>query len=128
MTAPKSQAELAVSGAKVKASVLCPLWVNTRIADSERNRPAELQNDPASVRTRPESEAMRQAFRQLLASGHTPAQIADDVFNGIRDEKSYIINDARTKDGARTRMEEVLAERNPTLDASGLGAGTGGRE
>jgi NAD(P)-dependent dehydrogenase (short-subunit alcohol dehydrogenase family) len=120
--------EFAVSGAKLRASVLCPLYVDTRIVDSARNRPAELQNDPASDTVLPEMEPMRQAFRQLLASGQTPQEIADDVFNAIRGEKFYIINDPRTLDGARTRMDDVLLERNPTFDPSGLRAGASGRE
>src|SRR6266487_1234780 len=36
--------ELAARGAKLKASVLCPEWVNTRIMDAERNRPQALAN------------------------------------------------------------------------------------
>src|SRR2546430_4045382 len=33
---------LSAHGAKLKASVLCPEWVNTRIMDAERNRPQAL--------------------------------------------------------------------------------------
>lgn len=39
---------LALRGAQVKASVLCPGWVRTQIMASERNRPAELQNPPSA--------------------------------------------------------------------------------
>lgn len=120
--------EFALMGAKLRVSVLCPLYVDTRIVDCDRNRPAELQNDAAPVLSRPEVQPAVQAFRQLLASGHTPAQIGDDVFNAIRDEKFYVINDPRTLDGARTRMEDILAERNPTLRPSGLGEESGRSE
>src|SRR5436853_861766 len=34
-------AELALSGSPFKVSVLCPGWVNTRINEADRNRPAE---------------------------------------------------------------------------------------
>jgi NAD(P)-dependent dehydrogenase (short-subunit alcohol dehydrogenase family) len=104
--------ELALSGAKVKVSVLCPATVNTRIADSDRNRLAELRNDPAQ--RSPQMEAMEQAFRRLLATGLAPAQVADHVFNAIRDEKFYIITHPETKDRVRARMEDILEERNPT--------------
>jgi short-subunit dehydrogenase len=106
--------ELTLSGAKVKVSVLCPATVNTGIADSGRNRPAELQNDPAGETRSPQMEAMEQAFRQLLATGLTPEQVADHVFNAIRDEKFYIITHPETKDRVRIRMEDILQERNPT--------------
>ena len=36
------QVELRGMNAKVRVSVLCPGWVNTRINESERNRPGEL--------------------------------------------------------------------------------------
>jgi NAD(P)-dependent dehydrogenase (short-subunit alcohol dehydrogenase family) len=38
--------ELAMVGAKVKVSVLCPAWVKTQLMDGDRNRPAALQNEP----------------------------------------------------------------------------------
>ena len=108
--------ELALSGAKVKASVLCPAWVDTRIADAERNRPAELENDPAQETTTPEMEMAEQAIRQLLAEGLSPARVADDVFNAIRDEKFYILTHPEWKDRVRTRMDDILEERSPTYD------------
>jgi NAD(P)-dependent dehydrogenase (short-subunit alcohol dehydrogenase family) len=39
--------ELALTGSAIKVSVLCPGFVKTRIAESHRNRPADLQRDPA---------------------------------------------------------------------------------
>ncbi len=109
--------ELTMTGAKVKVSVLCPAYVNTRIADSDRNRLAELRNDPARETRSPQEEAMEQAFRQLLATGLTPEQVADHVFNAIRDEKFYIITHPETKDRVRARMEDILEERNPSRKA-----------
>ena len=41
-------------------------------------------------------------------------QVADHVFKAIRDEKFYIITHLETKDRVRTRMEDILQERNPT--------------
>ncbi len=119
--------ELALSGAKVKVSVLCPGWVNTRIADSERNRPAELQNEPTEVTIRPEEEAFANAARQLLAAGLPPEQVADDVFNAIRDEKLYILTHPEANDFIRTRIEDVLEGRNPTFDPTALETAVGER-
>ena len=39
--------DLAIRGAKINVSVLCPGFVNTRILDAERNRPAAYQNPSA---------------------------------------------------------------------------------
>ncbi len=108
--------EFAMTGAKLRASVLCPLYVATNIVDSDRNRPEELQNEeaaPLSPLKRPEMQAAVDTFRQTLATGDTPAEIADAVFTAIKDEKFYIINDARAKDGPRKRLADILEDRNP---------------
>ncbi len=112
--------ELALAGAKIKVSVLCPLWVNTRIADSDRNRPAALLNDPAVPAVPPGMAVLEQTFRQLLASGQSPEEVAEHVLNAIREEKFYVFPDPQIKNGVRTRMEDILAERNPTFDMGAL--------
>jgi NAD(P)-dependent dehydrogenase (short-subunit alcohol dehydrogenase family) len=111
--------ELAARGAKLKASVLCPEWVNTRILDAERNRPQALQNAPEEQQMSPEKVAMvetvRQAFREwLVKEGLPPAQVAERVFEAIRQEQFYIFTHPTTKYGVQLRMEDILQERMPT--------------
>ncbi len=107
--------ELAAHGAKLKASVLCPEFVNTRIFDAERNRPQALQNAPQEQDTSPEMEALHQAARQWLAQvGLPPPQVAEMVFDAIRQEKFYILTHPATKYGVQLRMEDILQERMPT--------------
>ena len=110
--------ELALSAAKVKVSVLCPSWVNTRLADSDRNRPPRLQNDPAQVAENPQVEALQQLIRHSLATGLSPQQVADQVLNAIKDERFYILPHPQVKDWVRTRMEDILEERSPTLQTA----------
>jgi hypothetical protein len=43
-----------------------------------------------------------------------PEQVADAVFQAIREERFYILTHAEGKDWIRTRMEDILQERNPT--------------
>ena len=103
--------ELLALGAKVRVSVLCPGFVSTHIADSTRNRPADL----ADTARRPEGfEQMEALGRQLIAAGSPPAMIAERVFEAVRDERFYVIPHPEWKDQIRTRMEDILAERNPT--------------
>jgi NAD(P)-dependent dehydrogenase (short-subunit alcohol dehydrogenase family) len=106
--------ELAAHGAKLRASVLCPEWVKTRILDAERNRPQALQNAPAEQLMSPEMEAALQAVRQLLEAGLPPTQVAETVFEAIRQEKFYILTHPTTKLGVQLRMEDILQERMPT--------------
>ncbi|MBA7623884.1 1-deoxy-11-beta-hydroxypentalenate dehydrogenase [subsurface metagenome] len=107
--------ELAQSGAKINVSVLCPAYVNTQIMDAERNRPAELQNDPAvEKKVNPEGQAVHQAMREAVQAAMSPQQVADRVFNAIREEKFYIFTDPEWKPVMQMRMEDILQERNPT--------------
>ena len=106
--------ELAFKGANIKVSVLCPGFVSTRIMDSARNRPAQLQNDPTEERMSPVSEAMVQFMRQVVEAGMPPQQVANIVFQAIRDEKFYILTHPEWKEAMRVRMEDILQERNPT--------------
>lgn len=106
--------ELAQRGAKINVSVLCPAYVNTRIMDAERNRPAELRNDPTEEKTSPEGQAVHQAMREAVQAAMSPQQVADRVFNAIREEKFYIFTDPEWKPVMQMRMEDILQERNPT--------------
>jgi len=107
--------ELALRGAKIKTSVLCPGFVKTRIMDGARNRPARLQNDPAEVKMGPESVALIQFMLQAVEAGMSPEQVADIAFQAIRDETFYILTHPETKEAIRVRMEDILQERNPTF-------------
>jgi NAD(P)-dependent dehydrogenase (short-subunit alcohol dehydrogenase family) len=106
--------QLAASGARIKASVLCPFWVNTRIADAERNRPPELRNAEQERPLRPEEAAMVEIVRQLIQNGMAPSQVGDIVFDAIRQERFYILTDPTIKLGVQVRMEDILQERMPT--------------
>jgi NAD(P)-dependent dehydrogenase (short-subunit alcohol dehydrogenase family) len=108
--------ELGAIGAKVKASVLCPAWVQTRLMDGARNRPAELRNDSSEETAAPQAAVMEQAVRQLVATGTSPEGIADKVIDAIREERFYILPHSEWKEQVRTRMEDILEERNPAIE------------
>ena len=111
--------ELALKKAKVKVSVLCPSWVNTRIMASARNRPVDFQNEPADELLTPEQAKEVESDRKAVEEGMSPDQMADHVFNAIREEKFYILTYPEPKEPVRTRMESILQERNPTVRRSG---------
>jgi len=103
--------ELAERGAKVKVSVLCPGIVNTRIMESARNRPGHF---PTKEPLDPASGAGWEALRQLVPAGMPPVQVANAVFAALRNDQFYILTHPEGKEGVRTRMEDILQERNPT--------------
>ena len=105
--------DLAERNAQIKCSVLCPAFVPTGIADSERNRPAELL-DPAHEKT--EADRKREAaVRHAIESGKiSAAQVADMVFDAVLEERFYILTHKNIKASVVQRLEDVIAERNPT--------------
>jgi NAD(P)-dependent dehydrogenase (short-subunit alcohol dehydrogenase family) len=103
--------DLAERNAKIKCSVLCPAYVPTGISESGRNRPAELKEQrKKSAR----DLALEESLRHAVAHGKvSPEQVADAVFEAVRDEKFYILTHKRIKDSVRMRLEDIIEERNP---------------
>jgi NAD(P)-dependent dehydrogenase (short-subunit alcohol dehydrogenase family) len=97
--------------AKIKTSVLCPGWVKTQILDSERNRPAELQNEFEY----PQDEAVIKSFDEAIESGISPDRVADQVFAAIQAEQFYILTHPEYNPMVQRRMEDILQQRNPAL-------------
>jgi NAD(P)-dependent dehydrogenase (short-subunit alcohol dehydrogenase family) len=102
--------ELAERRAQIKVSVLCPGIVNTRIMESGRNRPSHGATEPPD----PVTEARLETLRQLVQTGMPPAQVAAAVFEALRTDQFYILTHTEGKDAIRTRMEDIVQERNPT--------------
>ena len=106
--------DLKADNAKVGVSVLCPAWVGTNIWNSQRNRPDDLR-DHADT---PEERARREEVRTLLHKGKvTAADVADMTFEGIANEQFYIFPHPKIRRDIQTRMEDILALRNPTRTA-----------
>jgi NAD(P)-dependent dehydrogenase (short-subunit alcohol dehydrogenase family) len=102
--------ELAARGAKVGVSVLCPGWVNTRIMESERNRPEAPREDPGDAA--PQLEARRQLVEGLLKSGLEPRRVGDIVVDAIRAERFYVLTHP-WKNMIERRMQNILQDRDP---------------
>ncbi len=98
---------LAARNARINVSVLCPGWVKTRIMDSERNRPRNLQNE--SVEISPERQAIREEFQGKVEAGLTPEKVADEVFKAVREKKLYVFTDSEYEPVAQARMNNILA-------------------
>ena len=106
--------ELREHEAKIKASVLCPLWVNTRILEAERNRPANLQNTSEEQAIDPEALTKLQAMAQLVQSGMAASEVAEITFEAIRQERFYILTASVIKQFVQLRMGDILEDRYPT--------------
>jgi NAD(P)-dependent dehydrogenase (short-subunit alcohol dehydrogenase family) len=102
--------DLRERGAAVGVSVLCPAYVPTGIADSERNRPAGIE---ATVKSK-EMLAREQMLKKAVASGRLSADdVARAVVQAVKEERFYILTHPRIKGAIGARMEDILQERPP---------------
>ena len=98
--------DLRERGSGVGVSVLCPAYVPTGIADSERNRPEEL----GPSRKTPKDLVLKKA----VASGKLSADdVARAVVAAVKQNRFYILTHPAIKGAIRARMEDVLEERAP---------------
>ncbi len=102
--------DLGLLGAPIKVSVLCPGFVQTRIMDAERNRPANLQNATPAEHN-PQLEGMARA---AIAAGLPPAEAAAQVIDAVKHERFYVLTHPEFAARVRERMEDVLEARNPS--------------
>lgn len=102
--------DLRERGSAVGVSVLCPAYVPTGIADSERNRPAHLA---ASLKSS-ETLAREAMLRKAVASGRLSAEdVARAVVEAVKEERFYILTHPRINGAIRARMEDILGGRAP---------------
>src|SRR5437868_15158150 len=105
------QQELAMQGSPVKVSVLCPGWVQTRIGESDRNRPPELQDEAQS---NPIGEMGKEFLKTLVESGLAPAEVAGRVLDAISEVRFYILTHPEMTPMIERRMHDILEGRTPT--------------
>jgi NAD(P)-dependent dehydrogenase (short-subunit alcohol dehydrogenase family) len=104
--------DLAQQKAKLKCSVLCPAYVPTGIADSGRNRPADLKQTREKTAA---DLALDASLKKAVQSGKlSAADVAQKVYEAVRDERFYILTHPKIKPSIQWRMEDILQERNPT--------------
>jgi NAD(P)-dependent dehydrogenase (short-subunit alcohol dehydrogenase family) len=107
------QMQLAARGARVGVSVLCPGIVQTRITDSERNRPDRYPvQTPSSVHAA--AQQQWELLRQRVEAGTPPSQVASVVVEAIRDERFYVLTHPEFLPRVRQRLEDIENGRPPS--------------
>ncbi|MFM9982782.1 MAG: SDR family NAD(P)-dependent oxidoreductase [Burkholderiales bacterium] len=104
--------DLAGRKSKVGCSVLCPAYVPTGIADSERSRPAALANPGATKSA--EQQAREDMLKKAVRSGRLSADdIGAAVLAAVKEERFYILTHPRIKGAIQARMEDIIEGRSP---------------
>lgn len=96
------RAELEVAGIPIGVSVVCPGAVATRIAESERNRPGDLDTGQplAAVGADPNSEQ--------IPGTQTPDEVAQTILRGVRENEPWILTHPEMKGPVETRVRSLL--------------------
>ncbi|HUQ29292.1 MAG TPA: SDR family NAD(P)-dependent oxidoreductase [Usitatibacter sp.] len=100
--------DLKMARAAIGVSVLCPAWVATGIADSERNRPGDL------AERNPLAASYEEAVRKAVASGKlSAAEVARVTIDAVKANRFYVLPHQRIKASIESRMRDILDEREP---------------
>lgn len=96
--------DLASREAPIGISVLCPGLVNTRIFESERNRPRGMPENGESMAGSP--------------SQHSPEtidadEVAEQVLDAIREDRFWVLPHPEYADVARQRAREITPDGEP---------------
>lgn len=103
--------DLQLVKAPVSASVLCPYFVPTGISQSHRNRPDDVKSESGVTASQMASQLMSE---KAVSSGKvTAAEVAERTFEAIKENKFYIFSHPQALGNVQTRMEDIIAQRNP---------------
>jgi NAD(P)-dependent dehydrogenase (short-subunit alcohol dehydrogenase family) len=103
--------DLAAQDSRVRCSVVCPAFFPSGIHESERSRPAALREE----RPKSADDLARDAMLvKATSSGRLSADdIAERVFEAVRDERFYVLTHPRINPSIERRMRAILDARNP---------------
>ncbi len=104
--------DLQAVAAPVGVSVLCPGFVQTRIAESDRNRPAWAPEREVEGATE-----LRAAVQQMVGAGIPAEAVADRVLDAVRSNTFYILTHPELTAALETRFEDIIEGRPPTPTA-----------
>jgi len=96
-------------GAPIGVSVLCPGFVQTRIAESERNRP-----DWAPDRSVEGAVELRGAVQNMVDGGIAASAVADRVIDAVRANTFYILTHPELEGAITTRFDDIVQGRSPS--------------
>lgn len=105
--------ELHISGAPIGVSVVCPGLIDTNIMRSSRNRPEDLA-DAGKIGAA--AQSFGEALGSRLTGGYPPSEVADQVVQGIRESRFYIVPaQPEVKSAIGVRAQDLIELRNPTM-------------
>jgi NAD(P)-dependent dehydrogenase (short-subunit alcohol dehydrogenase family) len=103
--------DLRIAEGDIGVSVLCPGWVRTNIADSERNRPLDVS--PSEIEL---AAGDRPSMLQsMLEQGMDPAEVAGKVIDAVRAGRFWILTHATSRDAVKQRFQAIDSDGQPAF-------------
>jgi NAD(P)-dependent dehydrogenase (short-subunit alcohol dehydrogenase family) len=101
---------LELAGSPVGVSVLCPLWVRTRINESDRNAPPGVTGleDPSR-------SAAREVLATFINSGLDPAIVADKVVEALKQGTFWVFPHEELREAIRRRDRSMADGELPSF-------------
>jgi NAD(P)-dependent dehydrogenase (short-subunit alcohol dehydrogenase family) len=105
--------DLALVTGQIAASVLCPYFIPTGIAQSQRNRQVDAAESVPRV-TKSQLVADAMISKAVSAGKVSAADVAKLVFDAVAAKQFYIYSHPQALATVQTRLEDVVQARNPT--------------
>jgi NAD(P)-dependent dehydrogenase (short-subunit alcohol dehydrogenase family) len=102
--------DLQLVGAPIGASVLCPYFVPTGIAQSHRNRPEDV---PMQGVTASQMAAQAMTVKAVESGKVSAADVAQLTFDAIREGRFYVFSHPGALGNVADRMDDIVNARNP---------------
>lgn len=99
--------EMQMANANVGVSALCPAFVQTSIADSKRNLPADLTKQHAG------EQQGEQILRDLVANGISPVDVAEAVHQAVINNSFWILTHDEMRSGILARSQSIVDNQAP---------------
>lgn len=108
--------ELEMLGSSVRVSVLCPGWIRTNVATSERNWLDHLGGIPEADENQM-SQMFNTLIRSLVDGGMEPSEVASHVFDAVQEDRFWILPNAEHYETAIKEIAVSAVERRtpPTV-------------
>jgi NAD(P)-dependent dehydrogenase (short-subunit alcohol dehydrogenase family) len=103
--------DLRLAGATLGVTLLCPAFVPTGIARSERNRPSHLAG--AAPRTASQARAQAAVERAVAGGKIGAADVARMTFEAVAEDRFYVFTHPQILASVRARHEAVHAAAPP---------------
>ncbi|MEP2372072.1 MAG: SDR family NAD(P)-dependent oxidoreductase [Ilumatobacter sp.] len=107
--------EMAMMQTTLGVSVLCPAFVQTKIATSDRNLPDEVKAAHGRDGSASETSGTQSVIERLVASGIPTADVAEAVHDAVVNDEFWILTHPESTPAITERARQIVDGINPPL-------------